>query len=169
MLARLVADLLRCDEEIRRCQNGLRSGEYDDHAGGALLGLYDNFREREIIMEEIAKVSLAGGTFTSSKIPRFELIPRQPLIRLAARMELGLERHGEKSWNALTPDHPALSNKEAIIARAAHAIDHASKLIAILTGQMDDDGDDHASAVMWAGTFLCESKEREMRATEPRS
>ena len=86
---------------------------------------------------------------------------------MTGRMELGLERHKEKSWNALTPNHPALSDKDAIVARAAHAIDHASKLIAILTGQIPDDGDDHASAVMWAGTFLCESKEWEMRRKEP--
>ena len=36
-------------------------------------------------------------------------------------------------------------------------------VIAILTGQMADDGDDHASAIMWAGTFLCESAERKIR------
>ena len=164
---RLVADLNLAGAEIANRISELRDGA-STHTGGHILGLYDNYREKEIIMEELVK--LAGGTFTSSKIPRFELIPRRPLVRLAGRMELGLERHKEKAWNGLTPNHPAMSDKDAIIARASHAIDHASKLIAILTGQAPDDGDDHASAIMWAGTFLCESKEMEMRkdaATPP--
>jgi hypothetical protein len=161
----LITTLAHCDREISERLKLLRDGEVDGDppGGGILLGLHDWYWERDLIMAEIEKVELAGGTFTSSKIPRFELIPRESLVRLAARMELGLERHGDKAWNALMPDHPALESKDALIARAAHAIDHASKLIAILTGQMPDDGDDHASAVMWAGAFLCASKERRMR------
>ena len=157
--------LVQCDVEIEDKKRGLRSGEYDDHPGGALLGLHDWIQERKEIMAEIEKVELAGGTFTSSKIPRFDLIPRSALVRLSGRFELGIERHGSKAWNASVSGHPALSDKEAIVVRAAHAIDHASKLIAILTGQMPDDGDDHASAIMWAGAFLCESSEMAMRST----
>jgi hypothetical protein len=164
----LASDLSRCDAEIEDKKRGLRNGEYDDHPGGALLGLHDWIQERKEIMAEIEqkepeKVVLAGGTFTSSKIPRFDLIPRQSLVRLSGRFEMGVVRHKEKAWNASKPQHPALLDKEAIIARASHAIDHASKLIAILTGQMTDDGDDHAAAVMWAGSFLCESAEKSMR------
>jgi hypothetical protein len=158
--------LARCDYEIEQRLIYLRSGESDADppGGGALLGLYDWSRERELIMAEIEKVELAGGTFTSSRIPRFDMIPREALVRLSARFELGQERHKDKAWSASKPDHPALSDREAIITRAAHAIDHASKLIAILTGQIPDDGDDHASGIMWAGTFLCASKERELRS-----
>jgi hypothetical protein len=89
-----------------------------------------------------------------SSIPRLELIPREALIRLAGRFELGVKNYQDKAWNALSPNQECLSDRDMAIARAAHALDHASKLIAILSGQMPDDGDDHAGAILWAGSFL---------------
>lgn len=89
-----------------------------------------------------------------SKIPRLELIPRAALLRLAERFELGIENYKEKSWNALSPNQECLGDREMAIARTAHAMDHASKLLAILSGQIPDDGDDHAGAILWAGAFL---------------
>ena len=46
-------ELDRCDREIEQRRAGLESGEYDDHPGGALLGLHDWYRERELILEQI--------------------------------------------------------------------------------------------------------------------
>jgi hypothetical protein len=112
------------------------------------------------------KVTLAGGAMTSSKIPRIEMIPYRSLLRLAARFELGEERHKDASWNGMKPENAGLKDKNTMVVRAAHAMLHASKLIAILTGQIQDDGDDHASAIMWAGAFLCESDEMEVRKRE---
>lgn len=112
------------------------------------------------------KIVLAGGAMTSSKIPRIEMIPYRALLRLAARFELGEERHKDASWNGMKPENAGLKDKNTMVVRAAHAMLHASKLIAILTGQIPDDGDDHASAVMWAGAFLCESDEMEVRKRE---
>lgn len=89
-----------------------------------------------------------------SKIPGLELIPRCALVRLAARFELGVENYQEKAWNALSPNQECLGDKGMQIARAAHLMDHASKLIAILSGQIPDDGDDHTGAILWAGAFL---------------
>lgn len=89
-----------------------------------------------------------------SKIPRLELIPREALVRLAARFELGVVNYQDKAWNGLSPNQECLADQEMAIARAAHVLDHASKLIAILSGQIPDDGDDHAGAILWAGAFL---------------
>jgi len=99
-------------------------------------------------------MELVGGEATSSKIPNFKLIPRRALLALIKRFELGVERHGDKAWNALSKNQEALEDKEFLLERAQHAMDHASKLIAIATGQMEDDGDDHAAAIMWAGACL---------------
>lgn len=93
----------------------------------------------------------------SSRIPRFDLIPRQSLVELADRCALGLERHKEKSWNAASTNQAVLLDDEFIIARATHAIDHATKFIEKLRGQRPDDGDNDASAIMWAGMCLSQA------------
>lgn len=96
---------------------------------------------------------------TSSRIPRYDLIPRAALKRVADRFELGLVRHGEHSWNARAANQECLQDKEFLIARAAHAIDHALKLIAKLEGLSPEDGDDDAAAIAWAGICLCAGTE----------
>jgi hypothetical protein len=100
-------------------------------------------------------VSFTGGA-VSSRIPRYDLIPRGALKRVADRFELGLQKHGERAWNARTANQQCLEDKEFLIARAAHAIDHALKLIAKLEGLSPADGDDDAAAIAWAGICLCE-------------
>lgn len=100
-------------------------------------------------------VDLAGGKGSSSKIPRFDLIPRSALVKLANRLELGLERHKEKSWNAQSANKFEVENSpDFVIARVAHVIDHATKMMDKLLGLSPIDGDDDASAIMWGGTFL---------------
>ena len=102
-------------------------------------------------------INFTSGT-TSSKIPRFDLIPYKAQLRLAKRFELGLEKHKEKSWNARSKQD-ALTDEEFIIARASHVIHHAMKLIAKRTGQLPPDEDDDAAAIAWGGIFLCEATE----------
>lgn len=101
------------------------------------------------------KLTFASGA-TSSAIPRFDLIPRGALVSIAKRFELGIERHGPGAWNARS-SQDALYDDEWVIARAAHAVDHATKLLAKLIGQLPDDGDDDAAAIAWAGICLIEA------------
>lgn len=109
----------------------------------------------------VETVSFISGA-VSSRIPRYDLIPRAALKRVADRFELGLLKHKERSWNARAANQQCLEDKEFLIARAAHAIDHAYKLIAKLEGFLPNDGDDDAAAIAWAGICLCEG-------TEPRA
>lgn len=103
---------------------------------------------------------------SSSKIPRFDLIPRGALVRIADRFEKGQEIHKERAWNARNSDQASLTDKEWVIARANHVVDHALKLVAKLSGQMADDGDDDAAAIAWGGVFLCEAVEALNKQTE---
>ena len=105
------------------------------------------------------KLTFDSGA-SSSKIPRFDLIPRSALIRLARRFELGLERHKDGCWNARS-SQKALLDKEWVIARAAHVVDHALKLIDKLEGRLPEDGDDDAAAIAWGGICLSEATEKD--------
>lgn len=105
--------------------------------------------------DDAVKVKFPSGG-TSSPAPRLELIPREALVRLASRFQLGIDNRPDGSaWHALSPNFTKpLTDKPFLLNRIGHAIDHLSKLHAILTGQMADDGDDHAGAVGWAFCFL---------------
>lgn len=98
---------------------------------------------------------------SSSVISRFELIPRAALTRLTRRFELGIERHKERAWNALQ-NPQAVKDREFVLARLGHTIDHAYKLIGELFCNMAPDGDDHAAAIMFGGVVAC-------MATEPKT
>ncbi len=94
----------------------------------------------------------------SSKCPRFDYIPRQALIRVAQRFELGVKNLGDRAWNATSANQAPLTDREFVIARATHAIDHATKLIdKLIKGEHLIDIDDDAAAIAWAGLFLCEA------------
>ena len=109
------------------------------------------------------KVIFKSGA-ASTKIPRLDLVPREALIRLADRFELGLAKYGERAWNAAS-SQACLEDKEWLIARAAHVIDHALKLIGKLRGQLPEDGDDDAAAIAWGGVCLCEAR---AKRTDPK-
>jgi hypothetical protein len=112
--------------------------------------------------EQKQEIDFAGGKALSSKIPGFKYFPYRALVRIAKRFELGIERKGEKAWNALAKSRDEVAaDKEFAIERAAHAAHHAMRLKAILAGEIEDDGDDHAAALGWSAMYLCE-------ATEPR-
>lgn len=101
-------------------------------------------------------VQFSSG-MTSSKVPRYDLIPPWALRRLAGRFETGLEKHKEKTWNARKAKHPSLTDLEVVRYRICHVIEHANKLLEKLDGVRPDDGDDDASAIAWGGIFLCEA------------
>lgn len=95
----------------------------------------------------------------SSRVPRYDLVPRRGMERVAKRFEVGLEKHKERSWNVRN-NPQALSDKEFLIARAVHAINHAWRLIDKLEGRpVPNPEDDDASAIAWAGLCLCEATE----------
>lgn len=93
----------------------------------------------------------AGSGAKSSNVPRLDLIPYQALVRLAGRYEKGLLRYGRENWRK------GLTDKDYVLERAAHVLNHAAILIEKLQGLRPDDGDDDAAAVMWGGAFLCEA------------
>lgn len=101
---------------------------------------------------------------SSSKKPRYSLIPKESLDSLAERFELGDKKHGDKAWNALT-NQAGLLDDNWIIARAEHVIHHAMLYIQKLKGIIPDDGDDDGGAIMWGGACLVASKEARRRNT----
>ena len=87
--------------------------------------------------------------------PRFELMPKAGLVRAALRFEEGLNKHGDKAWNNLSPNQSAMTDREWLIERCSHAIQHYFTLIDKLAGKIPlDEGEDDAGAVAWAGIML---------------
>ena len=103
------------------------------------------------------EVPMAGGLASSSPCPPFHLIPTIGLQKLAERFQSGVDRKGDKAWNAVSANQAVLEDKAFAIERISHVIDHAMKLRDKL--QTDDlcglAEDDDAGAIAWAGTFLC--------------
>ncbi len=100
------------------------------------------------------QILMAGGKAASSKIPPFHLIPTVGLRRLAERFALGIERKGDKAWNAVSSNQEILSDKEFLIERLGHVIDHAMKLRDKLKMRGPFViGDDDAGAIAWAGIY----------------
>lgn len=91
-------------------------------------------------------VSKSGAS--SSKVPRMDLIPYSALVRLANRFALGLEKHGKNNYRK------GLSDKDYVIERLGHVINHAYRLIEKLEGRLVDEDDD-AAAIAWGGIFAC--------------
>jgi hypothetical protein len=101
-----------------------------------------------------------GGQFRlgcgalSSPAPSFDSIPYTALRRLTARAAEGATKYKDSDqWRE------GIGDVAYAIERANHVIDHAFKLIGKLKGQVPDDGDDDAAAIMWGGMVLCESTE----------
>lgn len=115
--------------------------------------------ERKKELEE--KRVFKSGVVSTKQI-RLSLIPHRGLVNAAARFELGLEQYGEKAWNNLSPNQEALYDKEWLIERCSHAIEHAYSLIDHLK-QGDfilNDAAGDAGALAWAGLVLGEAIER---------
>ena len=103
---------------------------------------------------------LAGGKIASSISPAFHLIPSVAITALANRCKLGVERKADKAWNATTNNQECLTDRELIMHRIGHVIDHALKLRdKLIHADAENDiealnTDDDAAAVMWGGMFL---------------
>lgn len=97
------------------------------------------------------------GNASSSKQPRWDVVPRRALLRLIQRFEMGLERKGDKAWHARSQNQDCLTNHEFVVSRIVHVINHAYALLDKLEGRIPDDGDDDAGAIAWGGIFLCEA------------
>lgn len=107
--------------------------------------------------QEGAKEQLFSGV-KSTKIPRYELIPKSALVALANRMELGIERKGDEAWNALTlHKQEALKDNAFVIERLSHCIQHCYDAIASVV-RGEDSKEDDAGAILFAGAVLAEWK-----------
>lgn len=102
------------------------------------------------------QIPMAGGIAASSPCPPFHLIPTIGLIGLAERFQKGVDRKGDKAWNATSSNQACLKDKAFAIERISHIIDHAMKLrdklkASDVAGMAEDDD---AGAIAWAGIFL---------------
>lgn len=84
--------------------------------------------------------------------PRFDLIPLDPLTRLAELYARGAEKYGDRNWQlANTP--------EELQRFKASGFRH---LVQYLKGELDED---HAAAVVW-NMFACMDLEDQMKTGE---
>ncbi len=120
-------------------------------------------------MTTVVVDGIVGDSYTTgNKVPRLHLIPRCALLDLTERLELGVATHAEKSWNAISSNQECLLDDHMLLERGGHCLDHVSKAIAILSGQMPDDGDNHAGAILWFGAFLSASMKARDAAKPPK-
>jgi hypothetical protein len=112
----------------------------------------------------------------SSSCPNFALIPYAAMIAFARRHERGIRLKGDKAWNALSPNQNPLEDREFLINRLVHAIDHSYLAIGRLAGiippaseEEEADGGDEG-AIMFAGGLLAaaKAKMREVACTKPK-
>lgn len=101
------------------------------------------------------EIVMAAGQVSSSAIPGLHRIPTEALVRLAQRFDLGVERKGDKAWNAVTANQQVLADREFILHRIGHVVIHALKLRDKILRGAPMEGDDDAGAIAWAGAFLC--------------
>lgn len=107
--------------------------------------------------ESGAERDFVGGKVSSSAISAFHLIPAEALRRYARRCQVGVERKGDKAWNAMTThNQDILTSKEFALERINHLIGHALTLRdKIARGEPLLAGDDDAGAIIWNGGYLC--------------
>jgi hypothetical protein len=111
------------------------------------------------------QVAMAGGKAASSVGPPFHLIPTSALTHLANRFQKGIERKGDKAWNALSNNQECLTDKEFVIERMSHIIHHALKLrdqIRFGVQPGDESLTENAAAMAWGGIFaICAAEQLE--------
>jgi hypothetical protein len=101
---------------------------------------------------------------TSTKQPRLSLIPHAGLVNAAERFELGLEKHAETAYNKLSNNTAAaLEDRDWLIERVSHAIEHCYRMIDILIdpNKVISDLKDDAGAVAWCGLVLGEAAKQD--------
>lgn len=101
------------------------------------------------------QVPMSGGKVLSSHIPRWELIPTVAIDCLADRFAAGIERKGDKSWNAIATNQDAIMYKKFLLDRCAHIARHAMLLRdKLLLGDIDPSDDDDAGAILFGGALM---------------
>lgn len=109
---------------------------------------------------------LPGGATRSEEAPRYDLVPREGIRRIALRYTMGAKKHGEGNWKKSCQTES--NAREFCQAAYNHMMEHAQKMAA-----GDDPKDDHLGAIGWAVTVLayCEGKFQkywwELEAEEP--
>ncbi len=102
-----------------------------------------------------------NSNVSSSKQPMTHLIPTVAMVRTAQIFELGKLIKKEKAWNATSTNQDCLMDKEFLLDRISHIINHALKLRdKILVGDMMD-GEDDAASIVFGGMLLICATDRE--------
>jgi hypothetical protein len=115
-------------------------------------------KDAEAVLKKWEGEKLFSG-IKSTKIPRFELIPKSSLEALALIFEKGIERKGDGAWNALTLSREeALKTKEFVIERLSHVIKHSYDAIRKVMDGTEWEGEEDAGAIMFGGAVLAEYK-----------
>lgn len=90
---------------------------------------------------------LSGGATRSEKAPRYDLVPREGIRRIANRFELGAEKHGAGNWMLSLQNET--DARQFCIEAYNHLLEHAQKMAG---GENPED--DHLGAIGWAVTVL---------------
>lgn len=100
----------------------------------------------------------------SSNCPDFGLIPYAAMLAEARRFERGVRLKGSQAWNARSANQSAMTDRDFVINRLVHAIDHCYLAIGRLVGTIppaseeeESDGGD-AGAIRFAGALLAAAK-----------
>lgn len=105
---------------------------------------------------ESEQVPMAGGQALSTRIPPYHLIPTAALDALASRLEEGVRKKGEKSWNALANNQDVLKDIDFLIDRLGHVARHAM-LLRDKLHKLDFaaiEADDDAGAILFGGVLM---------------
>src|ERR1700719_4656443 len=95
--------------------------------------------------EIVDKLVTKSGATRSNKVPRYDLIPREGLRRVAERYTMGAEKHGENNWRK------GVRDPEFIQQCKNHLIDHMWLYL-----QQGNINDDNLAAVAWGAFALME-------------
>jgi len=94
-------------------------------------------------------VIFTSNAKSSGKVPRFDLIPRVALEKLARRFELGARKYGEFNYK-----QAFLDDKDFIIDRLNHLQQHVQALLS--PSRANEWDDDNIGAILWAAAMLAE-------------
>lgn len=107
------------------------------------------------------KRDFASGA-TSTKQIRLSLVPHGGLVNIARIFEKGIVTHEDKAYNALSKNQGVLEDRDFLIERASHAIEHAYRIIDNLKAGINIcHCADDAGAVGWFGVMMGEASVRD--------
>lgn len=130
-------------------------GHYGQHENDKGISWGIDLDKVYIEKEEVKEFS----GVTSTKIPRFELIPFFTLCLFAGAFEEGIRKKNEGAWNALNAHlEEALKDKLFVVERLSHVIKHCYKAIGKVMEGKEWEGEEDAGAIMFGGSVLAEYK-----------